>query len=475
MTNSSQLLGESFDQGLASGERVIRALTTAPAERKAEQAESQAREIRARREVNPDYDLEVLRARTLALQDDVVKANQAWANETDPVKREKLLQKSSKVAAELDSANKRLAELEATRAIRQDTAELAAKELEFQKQQQPGEFDIRAIDQGARRIDAETKNLLANANQDRTVELGRLNSQIALESARQNLQALQTRLSGTGFGPQEREQMIKVATDLKIPVAGKSDAQILSDINIKNGEQILSEARKAAQESLGTLAVLEQVEGLKDAPTGFLYGLPVIESIDRLAAQFGSKNAQKREALNALKTRLIPIAKAGQAGQVSNLEFQVFGRSVPGPGLSPETNAILTAGLIAIGNRAQERARFLGKMIGPMTAQDAENAWNEYVEANPAIYEDETGTILPNPHRMTPDMWIDALQNPAAALAKYRPSPDAVATLPIGSQGPDGRFYSSTPSPWIVVDGKVRANANVWAPLFPQAQASGNG
>lgn len=236
--------------------------------------------------------------------------------------------------------------------------------------------------------------------------------------------------------------------------------------NLVNGAERVKALQEGTQSAITTAQSAENVlRLLQNTDTGVLYGLPGVQQVDRLLAQFGFDEAQRREQIGAEAMGFIAQIRKNFPGQVSNFEMQLYSRAAPGVGASPETNRALAMAALATAERAQQMPAFVSSLLGPMSYEQAEAEWNQYIEKNPIVVSGIGGATTPNSFRLSPDEWLAARNDPAgfqSAKAKQLSStPGARNALPVGVQNGD-RVVGPVDVPFVVYKNGVTPNDNYW-------------
>lgn len=294
-------------------------------------------------------------------------------------------------------------------------------------------------------------------------------------SAKANLVRLLASIgSGSGAIPLDADTQNKIITAAAakgVNVINRPIQQISAEyaqkVALEDAAPVLKQIDETSDAAQTSLSSLQQIDKLGKVSTGALYTLPGVETIDRTLAQFGLQGPQQRELYRALNQRLVPLVR--QPGSVSNFEQNLYTKSLPGVGVSPATNVAMVAGLLSIGQRNTQRPGFYRALIGKLPVGDVQQIWDGYVNANPAILDQNTV----NKNALTPQQYLGFLTAaPGQADQQVRDlaARQDLASLPVvtdaASQAaaPDYAPFVASPN----ANGQMVAtpNAKYWAPII---------
>jgi hypothetical protein len=207
--------------------------------------------------------------------------------------------------------------------------------------------------------------------------------------------------------------------------------------NLVNGMPAVQKLREQADTAAGTIQAAQGVLDLINSgvDTGALYGIPGVRVVDGVIAQFGGADAQKREQLRSHSIAFMAQIRKNFPGQVSNFEMSLYESASPSIKNSTETNKALAYAALVTSQRLKEMPSFIQTRLGSMSYDQAEDEWNNYVAANPAIIKNDDGSLKANPYRLSPDEWTAAKANPEQAIRakalEFAKDPQWTASLPI--------------------------------------------
>lgn len=317
--------------------------------------------------------------------------------------------------------------------------------------------------------DAQTDTAKADIATGRLASLTNLARQVALGT-----------ISPSTISPEDDSKLRLAAQALGVNVIDSTGrprplAEISKEytgkVALKDAEPLLKEIRDVAQASQGSLAAIQTIKGLGKVNTGFLYSLPGVTQFDRVLAQAGVDQSQKREIYAGMNSRLVPLVR--QPGSVSNFEQVLYQRALPGPGVSEKTNAAMIAGLYSVAERATQRPAFYNALLGQgVPANEVEQIWSGYVDKNPSILDEST----PNKGALTPQQYLAAVIDPAGTARSIAPSdPAIIATLPKGDTEAELAAAPAT-APFVAIKNArgveiAAANPNYWKQIVQAAQS----
>lgn len=305
-------------------------------------------------------------------------------------------------------------------------------------------------------------------------------------AAQAELQRLATQIGSgeyTGAVDPKLEESIRVkAAELGVPsiIPGTQSkrplAQVAADyskaVNVKEAAPQLAQIRAEATAGSSALGALTRIKGLGKVDTGALYILPGVQKIDRVLSQFGVEGSQKREAMEAFNTQLVPLVR--QPGQVSNYEQRTYKTALPGPGVSEKTNVDLLTGLYFVAERTAAKPAFFDALTGPLPVNEVNKLWDQYMESNPSVNED--GTF--NKSAVTAPQYLKLISSAPGVAdreVKSLAAKQDVNTLPAGNTAADfaaapltapflaARNARGTPTPVV--------NPKYWAPILNAANS----
>lgn len=479
--------------------------------------------------LNPGRALRVAEAQVTAIKDDYDQAKQGIVDahaEGDPKKIETAEKKAAKLAGDLDLYTSRYKRLIADTTAAQHNAEAGATKAKLESALATG--DLRTAPQlvETRQYQTAVANKQAEENAIRAADFQASDARVAagtnadiiaggqsqvaaapfksepvlrsLEDAAKT-QAVTSSLAAkaglltlvqqiatgsfTGAVSPEQDKSIRDAAQAAgVPVLlpngakrplGEISAEFSKRVNVKDAEKEVTAIRETAAANQSALTALQQIKGLGQVNTGALYTVPGAQSLDRVFAQFGADQSQKREMYSALNQRLVPLVR--QPGSVSNFEQQLYIKALPGPGLSEKSNAAMLQGLLAVGERNAQRPAFYDALLGPLPVGEVNKLWGQYTDQNPSIL-DENATA--NKHAISPAQYVKFLTaDPASAdnLVRQLAAGVDISSLRPGSSAADVEAAPGT-DPFLAGKGARGEtipvpNPKYWNPLI-QAAAS---
>jgi hypothetical protein len=187
-----------------------------------------------------------------------------------------------------------------------------------------------------------------------------------------------------GLDPKEaantRRQEFELAKKLRQEIAANTDKQrkIKSDMDV--AEQALKNIEKKGTQ-----------------PTGGVYGLPVIGGVAQSIRTSQDPDAARFRtvAANMQRNAYVP----GE-GQISNFERELFAQANLDLGRPMKTNYDLIEANRVAADRAIERAKFYDRYFAVNRSMSgADELWDQYLNANPILMQNEQGEIVSNPNR----------------------------------------------------------------------------
>jgi hypothetical protein len=187
-----------------------------------------------------------------------------------------------------------------------------------------------------------------------------------------------------GLDPKEtantRRQEFDLAKKIRQEIAANTDKQrkIKSDMDV--AEQ-----------------ALKNIEKKGGQPTGGVYGLPVIGGVAQSIRTSQDPDAARFRtvAANMQRNAYVP----GE-GQISNFERELFAQANLDLGRPMKTNYDLIEANRVAADRAIERAKFYDRYFAVNRSMSgADELWDQYLNANPILMQNEQGEIVSNPNR----------------------------------------------------------------------------
>jgi hypothetical protein len=142
---------------------------------------------------------------------------------------------------------------------------------------------------------------------------------------------------------------------------------------------------------------LKNIEKKGTQPTGGVYGLPVIGGVAQSIRTSQDPDASRFNTIakNMQRNQYVP----GE-GQISNFERELFQQASLDLGRPMKTNYDLIEANRIGADRAIERAKFYDRYFAVNRSMSgADELWDQYLNANPILIQNEKGEIVSNPNR----------------------------------------------------------------------------